>query len=100
MIMNSWKSIGASACAPPLMMFIIGTGRTFAFGAAEVVKERLAQCLARGVGGGQGDAEDGVGAELRLGLRAVEFDHRAVDAGLVAGVDADQVRGGFRRSHS
>ncbi len=28
MIMNSWKSIGLSACAPPLMMFIIGTGRT------------------------------------------------------------------------
>src|SRR5260221_10569874 len=28
MIMNSWKSIGASECAPPLMMFIIGTGRS------------------------------------------------------------------------
>ena len=27
-IMNSWKSIGLSAWAPPLMMFIIGTGRT------------------------------------------------------------------------
>ncbi len=25
-IMNSWKSIGLSACTPPLMMFIIGTG--------------------------------------------------------------------------
>ena len=24
--MNSWMSIGLSACAPPLMMFIIGTG--------------------------------------------------------------------------
>ncbi len=30
MIMNSWKSIGLSAWAPPLMMFIIGTGRTLA----------------------------------------------------------------------
>ena len=28
MIMNSWKSIGLSACTPPLTMFIIGTGRT------------------------------------------------------------------------
>ena len=28
MIMNSWKSIGLSACTPPLMMFIIGTGST------------------------------------------------------------------------
>jgi hypothetical protein len=27
MIINSWKSIGLSACTPPLMMFIIGTGR-------------------------------------------------------------------------
>ena len=30
MIMNSWMSIGLSACAPPLMMFIIGTGSTCA----------------------------------------------------------------------
>ncbi len=28
MTMNSWMSIGLSACAPPLMMFIIGTGST------------------------------------------------------------------------
>ena len=28
MIMNSWMSIGLSACSPPLMMFIIGTGST------------------------------------------------------------------------
>ena len=27
MIMNSWMSIGLSACLPPLTMFIIGTGR-------------------------------------------------------------------------
>ena len=31
MIMNSWKSMGLSACAPPLMMFIIGTGSTRAW---------------------------------------------------------------------
>jgi enolase len=30
MIMNSWKSIGLSACTPPLTMFIIGTGRVLA----------------------------------------------------------------------
>ena len=30
MIMNSWKSTLLSACAPPLRMFIIGTGRTLA----------------------------------------------------------------------
>ncbi len=26
--MNSWKSMALLACAPPLMMFIIGTGMT------------------------------------------------------------------------
>jgi len=26
-IMNSWMSIGLSACTPPLTMFIIGTGK-------------------------------------------------------------------------
>ena len=30
MIMNSWMSIGLSAWAPPLMMFIIGTGSMLA----------------------------------------------------------------------
>ena len=30
-IMNSWKSIGLSAWAPPLTIFIIGTGSTCAF---------------------------------------------------------------------
>ena len=28
--MNSWMSIGLSACSPPLTMFIIGTGSTCA----------------------------------------------------------------------
>ena len=31
-IMNSWMSRPLSACAPPLMMFISGTGSTCAFG--------------------------------------------------------------------
>ena len=31
-IMNSWKSSELSACAPPLMMFISGTGSTRAPG--------------------------------------------------------------------
>ena len=39
-IMNSWKSSELSACAPPLMMFISGTGSTRASGPAEVLVER------------------------------------------------------------
>ena len=31
-IMNSWMSTLVSACAPPLRMFIIGTGSRWAFG--------------------------------------------------------------------
>ncbi len=30
--MNSWMSTSESAWAPPLTMFIIGTGRTWALG--------------------------------------------------------------------
>ncbi len=30
--MNSWMSRAVSACAPPLMMFMSGTGSTWAFG--------------------------------------------------------------------
>jgi len=57
---------------------------------AEVFVERLVEGGGGGLGRGERDAEDGVGAELRLGGGAVEFDHRAVHAGLVAGVVADQ----------
>ena len=41
--MNSWRSIVLSACAPPLITFIIGTGRTRASVAAEVAEERDAR---------------------------------------------------------
>ena len=37
-IMNSWMSTFESACAPPLRMFIIGTGRTWAFGPPRYLK--------------------------------------------------------------
>ncbi|OQB90499.1 MAG: hypothetical protein BWX84_01870 [Verrucomicrobia bacterium ADurb.Bin118] len=38
MIMNSWKSIGASEWAPPLMTLAIGTGSTLAFGPPKYLK--------------------------------------------------------------
>lgn len=41
------------------------------------------------LGGGQRDAEQGIGAEPRLGLRTVEFDHRAVHGRLALGVQPD-----------
>ena len=42
MTMNSWKSTLLSACAPPLRMFIIGTGSSVRRGAAEVAIQRQA----------------------------------------------------------
>ena len=88
MIMNSWKSIGASEWAPPFMMFIMGTGSTFAFGPPMIPVKGRSQRGGGGLGRGERDAQDGVGPQVRLRLRAVERDHRRVDADLVAGVSA------------
>ena len=96
-IMNSWKSTLLSACLPPLRMFIIGTGSVVGAGAAEIAVERQPDRLGRGLGDGHRDAEDGVGAELGLVGRAVELDHQLVDGALVAGFEADQGPGRFRR---
>ena len=46
----------------------------------------------RRVSAGEGDAEDGVGAEAGLVGRAVELDEELVDGGLVGGVEAEQVQ--------
>ena len=64
MIMNSWKSMGASECAPPLMTFIIGTGSTLALGPPRYLNSGVADGGSGGVGVGERDAEDRVRAEL------------------------------------
>ena len=46
MTMNSWKSTGASECAPPLTMFIIGTGSTLAFGPPRYLNSGWPTCAA------------------------------------------------------
>src|SRR5215217_8253554 len=84
-IMNSCMSIGLSACSPPLMMFIIGTGRTWALGPP--VERQFAR-FSGGLGDGERHAEDGVGAELALVGGAVEIDHGLVDAELIEGIHA------------
>jgi hypothetical protein len=92
MTMNSWKSTLLAACAPPLMMFIIGTGSRFAIGAAEIAVERQPAVARGGARGGQRDGEDRVRAEPALVRRAVELDHRAVELHLVVGVHPLQRR--------
>ena len=60
-----------------------GAGR----GAADIFVERQAGGLGRGLGDGERDAEDSVGAEAALVFRAVELAHHVVDADLVLGVE-------------
>ena len=56
-------------------------------GPAEVFEERLAERGGSGLGVGEGDGEDGVGAELGLlEAGAVEVEHRLVEHALVVGV--------------
>ena len=61
-------------------------------GAADVAVERQAGGVGRGASDGQRDAEDRVGAEVRLVGRAVEVDHRLVDEALVVGLHAFERR--------
>ena len=80
--MNSWKSSGLGACAPPLRTLKQGTGslRVEATG-GEPLEER------HPVGGGERPrhvhrhAEDGVRAQPRLVRRPVERAHGRVDLG-------------------
>ena len=61
--------------------------------AAEVAEQRQVGGLGGGLGDGQRDAEDGVGAERALVGGAVQVDHRLVDQPLLGGVEADQLAG-------
>ena len=88
MIMNSWKSIGASEWAPPLMTLAIGTGSTLALGPPRYLIKRQLQGFRRGLGSRQRDGEDGIGAELGLGLCAVQLEHGPVHGQLVERIDS------------
>ena len=66
MIMNSWMSRLLLAWAPPLMMFIIGTGICIGPGTAKVAVERQAGFLGGGLGDRHRNGQDGVGARRDL----------------------------------
>ncbi len=91
--MNSCTSTELSACAPPLMMFIMGTGRMLAPDAAQVAVERSALRGRAGARRGHGNGQNGIGAQAALIGRAIQVDHEAVDLGLLRGVFAVE-RGG------
>ena len=81
--MNSWISRLLLACAPPLMMFIIGTGMTGSRRTAQVLEQRLSGLARRGMRVGQRHRQQRIGAEPALGVGAVEFDHARIEARLI-----------------
>ena len=68
-------------------------GQHVGVGAADVAEERQAGGLGSGLGHGERDAEDRVGADGALVVRPVDGEHLAVDEALLAGVEADETRG-------
>ena len=63
-----------------------GHGQNTRLRAANISIERQGGGIGCGLGGRHGDAENGIGAELRLVGRAVEFDHGLVDGDLIFGL--------------
>jgi hypothetical protein len=63
--------------------------------AAEVAVQRQTGFFGRCLGHGHRHRQRGVGAETRLVFRAVELDQRAVDEGLLFGVETDDGFGNF-----
>src|SRR5690606_2914116 len=56
--------------------------------AADIAVERQVGGFGSGLGDGERDAENGVGAEAGLVRRAIELDHGLVDLDLVFGIEA------------
>ena len=88
--MNSCGSTELSACAPPLRMFIIGTGSRQARHAAEIAIQRGLLRCGSGARDGHGNGQNRVRAEVAFVGSAIELDHLAVDRGLQLGVVADE----------
>ena len=97
--MNSWKSTELSACAPPLRMFIIGTGSRFAELSVEycdkIFVERLLLRVRRGARSRHRHGQNRVGAQPRLGRRAVQLDHVLIERALIARVQSRDRLGDF-----
>ena len=70
-----------------------GDGQDVGVGAAQVLEEGQVGGLRGRLRDGQGDAQDGVGAQLALVVGAVQVDHRGVDLALVGGLEADELGG-------
>ena len=81
-----------SACLPPLMTFMHGTGSSEALLPPEIAVQRHPQRVGGGSCHGHRHGQDGIRPQLGLVRRSVQFDHQAVDGSLIEGVFTDQQR--------
>ena len=65
-------------------------GQAVAADAAQEAVQRDIQAGGRRAGAGDGDSQDGIGAQVALVLGAVGFDHRSVDGVNIGSVHAQQ----------
>ncbi len=63
--------------------------------AADIAIERQAARVRRSLCRRQADAQDGIGAEPRLILGPVQWDHRRIDFSLIFRVETDELFGNF-----
>ena len=92
MTMNSCMSMVLSAWAPPLTTFIIGTGRTWAFGPPMERYSGKLNSSAAALADGQAGAQHCVCAETSLVVGAVELDQDRVDQSLLQRIKTVPVR--------
>ncbi len=86
--LESDGSVGVSATVDDVHH---GNRENIGVGAAEVAVQRHAQFCGSSLGNSQGNAQDGVGAQLALGSGAVQLDHGLIDGALLSSVHADDL---------
>ncbi len=90
--MNSWMSTPPSACAPPLRMLSIGTGRTCAFGPPTYRNSGRPAESAAAFATASETPRMALAPRLPLLSGAVEVEHRLVDEPLLGGLEARRAR--------
>ena len=95
--MNSCRSSALSACAPPLMTFIIGTGRTCAAGPPSERQSGRPSAAAEALATASEAPSTPLAPDAALVRRPVDLAQQAVDAALVVHVVADERRARARR---
>ena len=86
--MNSWMSTLLSACAPPLMMFIIGTGSVRSPLGARCRYKGNPWSVAAACAAANDTAKIALAPRFRFAVGAVQLDHLRIERGLVLGFGA------------